>query len=49
MENKIEEKAAFVDYLTQAMDGFAVAANKCAEKMQMLQRQIAVHSPVCLA
>ena len=42
--------ATFVEYQPKfrnlAMNGFAVLANKCAEKDANVSRQLAMHSPV---
>ena len=52
VETKIEEKAwrpLWINYpkvRNLAMNGFAVLANKCAEKDANVSRQLAVLSPV---
>ena len=52
METKIEEKTwrplwtTYPKLRNLVMNGFAVLANKCAEKDANVSRQLAVHSPV---
>ncbi len=52
VETRIEEKAWRPVWTTYprlrnvAVNGFAVLANKCAEKDANVSRQLAVHSPV---
>ena len=52
VETKIEEKAwrplwtTYPKLRNLAMNGFAVLANKCAEKDANVSRQLAVHIPV---